>query len=374
MKYITEFRERHLAEALARSIASHARQDRAYHLMEFCGGHTHTIYRYGLPSLLPSSVKMIHGPGCPVCVLPIARVDYAIALAKQSQVIFCSYADMLRVPGSQQQSLLQAKAQGADVRMLYSIDDALQIARRHPERQIIFFAIGFETTTPPTAVGILTAKKEGLKNFTVFCNHVLTPVAMRGLLDQSDENINLDGFVGPAHVSIIVGSDAYQSVAQDYKKPIVISGFEPLDVLQSILMLVKLINQNQYGVYNQYTRAVLPAGNLKSQGLMNQVLELRDQFEWRGLGWIADSALKINAAHQNFDAEARFPMQITGSQEHRACECPAILRGVKKPVDCQLFATVCTPDNPLGSCMVSSEGACAAYYAYARHQPLESGL
>lgn len=371
MKYITEFRDRQLAETLAESIKTHARENRLYHLMEFCGGHTHTIYKYGLPSLLPPNVKMIHGPGCPVCVLPIARVDYAIALANNPEVIFCSYGDMLRVPGSNQHSLLHAKAQGADVRMVYSIDDALQIARLNPKRQIIFFGIGFETTTPPTAVAILTAKQEGLTNFTVFCNHVLTPVAMRGLL-ASTEEINLDGFVGPAHVSIIVGSQAYQAVAQDYQKPIVISGFEPLDVLQSILMLIKLINQNQCGVYNQYTRAVLPAGNKKSQALMNQVLELRDQFEWRGLGWIANSALKINSEHQEFDAEIRFPMQITGSQEHRACECPAILRGAKKPTDCKLFATVCTPENPLGACMVSSEGACAAYYAYARNQSIES--
>ncbi len=288
MKYINEFRDRQLAEALANSIAACVQKDQVYRLMEFCGGHTHTIYRYGLPSLLPPQVKMIHGPGCPVCVLPIARVDYAIALAKKSEVIFCSYGDMLRVPGSEQQSLLHAKAQGADVRMVYSIDDALQIARRHPERQVIFFAIGFETTTPPTAVAILTAKNAGIKNFTVFCNHVLTPPAMRGLLEQTGTAINLDGFIGPAHVSIIVGSQAYQSVAQDYRKPIVISGFEPLDVLQSILMLVQLINQNQHGVYNQYTRAVLPMGNQKSQALMDQILELRPQFEWRGLGEIPE--------------------------------------------------------------------------------------
>lgn len=372
MKYITEFRDSRLAGLLAKSIADHVHKNRLYRLMEFCGGHTHTIYRYGLPSLLPENVEMIHGPGCPVCVLPVARVDYAIALSKKPEIILCSYGDMLRVPGSQQQSLLQAKAQGADVRMVYSVDDALQIARRHPQREIVFFAIGFETTTPPTAVAILTAKKEKLNNFSVFCNHVLTPVAMRSLLNQSDAEINLDGFVGPAHVSIVIGSQAYQSVADDYRKPVVISGFEPLDVLQSILILIQLINQNQFRVYNQYTRAVLAAGNKKSQALMQQVLALRDRFEWRGLGWIANSALKINAAHENFDAEVRFPMSLTESREHQPCECPAILRGIKKPMDCQLFGAVCTLENPLGACMISTEGACAAYYTYARNQRAEN--
>lgn len=367
MKYIAEFRDPQLAARLARSIATHAYKDRHYHLMEFCGGHTHAIYRYGLPTLLPANVNMVHGPGCPVCVLPIARIDYAIALSQQSDVIFCSYGDMLRVPGSSQKSLLHAKAQGADVRMVYAIDDALHIARQHPHKHIIFFAIGFETTTPPTAIALITAKQERLRNFTVFCNHVLTPVAMRSLLAQPDGEIKLDGFVGPAHVSIVIGSRAYRSVADDYQKPVVISGFEPLDVLQSILMLIKLINQNHYGVYNQYKRAVLEEGNQKAQLLMTQVLELRDQFEWRGLGSIPHSALKINTAYQDFDAEIRFPMQLTGSREHRACECPAILRGVKKPTDCKLFSTICTPENPLGACMVSSEGACAAYYSYARN-------
>lgn len=365
MKYIHEFRDHRIAKALAEAISHQALKNRSYHLMEFCGGHTHTIYRYGLPGLLPSNVKMIHGPGCPVCVLPIARVDYAIALAKKPEIILCSYADMLRVPGSNQQSLLHAKARGADVRMIYSVDDALQIALKFPHREIVFFAIGFETTTPPTAAAILMAKQQKLKNFSVFCNHVLTPVAMRSLLNQPSGDIHLDGFVGPAHVSIVVGSQAYQTVAEDYCKPIVISGFEPLDVLQSILMLVKLINDNKHGVYNQYTRAVTQKGNQKSQAMMQQVFEWRDQFEWRGLGWIPNSALKINTAYQEFDAELRFPITVLRGEEHRACECPAILRGAKNPRDCQLFAVACTPANPLGACMVSSEGACAAYYSYA---------
>lgn len=372
MKYIDEFRDHRIAEAFARQIADQASKNRFYHLMEFCGGHTHTIYRYGLPSLLPPNVKMMHGPGCPVCVLPIARIDYAIALAKKPEVILCSYADMMRVPGSHQQSLLHAKAQGADVRMVYSVDDALQIARSKPHREIVFFAIGFETTTPPTAAALLMAQQQKLKNFSVFCNHVLTPVAMRSLLNQTSGEIHLDGFIGPAHVSIIVGSQAYQSVADDYRKPIVISGFEPLDVLQSILILIQFINDNKHGVYNQYTRAVSPEGNQKSQAIMKQVFELRDQFEWRGLGWIPESALKINTAYQYFDAELRFPMTIHSSEEHRACECPAILRGAKKPLDCKLFGVVCTPSNPLGACMVSSEGACAAYYTYVSNQRMKN--
>lgn len=370
MKYITEFRDQTVAKALAAKIHASVDPNRCYQIMEFCGGHTHAIHRYGIPSLLPKNIELIHGPGCPVCVLPIARVDYAIALSKLPNVILCSYGDMLRVPGSDQQSLLKAKAQAADVRMVYSIVDALNIARKNPNKDVIFFAIGFETTTPPTADALLCGKREGLKNFSVFCNHVLTPVAMQALLQAEKKDITptpkLDGFIGPAHVSIIIGSDAYQTIALEYQKPIVISGFEPLDVMHSILLLVEMINQQQHGIQNQFTRAVTAEGNCKSQQIMAEVLELRSDFEWRGLGWIANSALKIKADYQAFDAEHRYPLMQTGSKEHAACECPAILRGAKRPTDCKLFATVCTPDNPLGACMVSSEGACSAYYAYGR--------
>jgi hydrogenase expression/formation protein HypD len=364
MQYISEFRDGNTAQAIAKLIKNKASMEKHYRLMEFCGGHTHAIHRYGLPSLLPANVEMIHGPGCPVCVLPITRIDYAIALAMMPKVILCSYGDMLRVPGTNQRSLLKAKADGADVRMVYSVNDALQIARDNPQHQVIFFAIGFETTTPPTAVALIIAKKEKLMNFSVFCNHVLTPVAMESLLQNEESNANLDGFVGPAHVSIIVGSNAYHDVAMRYKKPIVISGFEPLDLMHSILLLIEQINANQYGVENQYTRAVNADGNVKSQQIINQTLSIRDTFEWRGLGMIANSAMKINDAYQEFDAEERFPINIIAGEEHKACECSAILRGVKKPKDCKLFAKVCTPENPFGSCMVSSEGACAAYYAY----------
>lgn len=377
MKYISEFRDGNMAKIIASQIHRLINSKRKYHIMEFCGGHTHAIHRYGIPNLLPKNIELIHGPGCPVCVLPIARIDYAIALSLKPNVIFCSYGDMLRVPGTNQQSLLKAKAKGADVRMVYSIDSALDMARENPNKEVIFFAIGFETTTPPTAAALIKAKKEKLTNFSVFCNHVLTPVAMEALLqaEQADneKGVNLDGFIGPSHVSIIIGSNAYKKVAMNYKKPIVISGFEPLDVMHSLLMLIKMINEKKHGIENQYSRAVIPEGNLKSQQMMAETLALRDRFEWRGLGWIPKSALKIKKEFSAYDAEIRFPLIIPEGQEHKACECGAILRGVKKPQDCKLFAKACTPENPLGSCMVSSEGACAAYYAYGGRRTEDRG-
>lgn len=372
MKYIEEFRQADYAQTLTRAIAKEAQQHRNYRLMEFCGGHTHTIHRYGLPSLLPGNVEMIHGPGCPVCVLAISRIDKAIELAQKPGVILCSYGDMLRVPGSNQRSLLQAKAQGADVRMVYSVDDALLLAQSHQEKDVVFFAIGFETTTPPTAFAIQEARRLGLTNFFVFCNHVLTPVAMDSLLSiqqQSEGGVNLDGFVGPAHVSIVIGSQAYEAVCKKYHKPIVISGFEPLDVLHSILMLIQQINTGRAEVEVQYTRAVTEKGNLKSQAIVEDVFELRKTFEWRGLGQIPESALQIKSSYADFDAERRFRLTQTQGQEHKQCACASILRGVKKPKECKLFAKACTPQNPLGSCMVSSEGACAAVYAYGRGVP-----
>lgn len=369
MKYIEEFRNADYAKTLANAIAKQAHPDRHYRLMEFCGGHTHTIHRYGLPSLLPHNVEMIHGPGCPVCVLPIARIDKAIAIASMPDVILCSYGDMLRVPGSGQRSLLQTKARGADVRMIYSVDDALNIAILNPHKEVVFFAIGFETTTPPTAAVIQQAEKLQLSNFSVFCNHVLTPAAMDSLLQTQNTEadfVNLDGFVGPAHVSIVIGSQAYEDVSKKYKKPIVISGFEPLDVLHSVLMLIEQINSNRSTVEIQYTRAVTREGNLRSQAMMAEVFELRSSFEWRGLGQIPNSALKIKSTFASLDAEHRFKLPDSVGVEHKQCDCGAILRGMKKPTDCKLFAKVCTPENPLGSCMVSSEGACAAVYAYGR--------
>ncbi len=364
MKYIEEFRNSLYAKALAKEIAAQVDPNRHYQLMEFCGGHTHAIHRYGIPNLLPDNVEMIHGPGCPVCVLPAARTDKVMALASFPQVILCSYADMLRVPGTGQKSLLQIKAMGADVRMIYSAEDALNMALENPQKEVVFFAIGFETTTPPTALVIKRAQKLGLRNFSVFCNHVLTPVAMNSLLQTNE--VKLDGFVGPAHVSVVIGSKPYEAVCKKHHKPIVISGFEPLDLLHSILMLIQQINENRCAVEIQYTRAVNRLGNLLSQQMMAEVFELREQFEWRGLGSIPHSALKIKTEYSEFDAEQRFQLPDSSAKEHKQCLCGDVLRGIKKPMECKLFAKVCVPENPLGACMVSSEGACAAVYAYGR--------
>lgn len=372
MKYIDEFRDSAAARGLARRIAAEVRPDRHYHLMEFCGGHTHAIYRYGVQDLLPAAVRMIHGPGCPVCVLPISRLDLALTLAARPEVILCSYGDLLRVPGSGGHSLLKAKATGADIRMIYSAADALELAQRHPDREIVFFAIGFETTTPPTALVIQQAAALDLPNFSVFCNHVLTPAAIAHLLDAPEahalESVPIDGFLGPAHVSVVIGSRPYERFAQDHHKPVVIAGFEPLDVMQSILMLVRQLNAGRAEVENQYTRAVSREGNRKAQQLMAEIFEQRPLFSWRGLGPVPHSALRIRESYRRFDAEQRFPLVEQVAAEHRACLCGTILRGVKKPIDCKLFATACTPETPLGACMVSSEGACAAYYRYGRYQ------
>ncbi len=377
MKYVDEFRDGTLAREIAGHIRREARSDRRYHLMEFCGGHTHAIFRYGIPDLLPDNVRMIHGPGCPVCVLPISRLDAAIELAVSHGVILCSYGDMMRVPGSRKRSLLKAKAGGADVRMVYSCADALKLAQQHPDRQVVFFAIGFETTTPPTALVIRQARKLGLSNFSVFCNHVLTPAAISNILESPEVRelgvLPLDGFIGPAHVSTVIGSQPYEYFAEEYQKPVVIAGFEPLDVLQAIRMLIRQLNEGRAEVENEFSRAVTRQGNLKAKQLVADTFELRRAFEWRGLGTVPYSALRIKAEFADLDAEKRFPLSYRSAAENKACECGAILRGVKSPKDCTLFGKQCTPENPLGSCMVSSEGACAAYYSYGRYQARRGG-
>lgn len=371
MKYIDEFRDGEVARRIAAAIAREARPDRTYRFMEFCGGHTHAISRYGIADLLPENVRMIHGPGCPVCVLPIGRVDQAIRLAMEHEVTLCTYADCLRVPASHGLSLLKAKAGLANgrgaVRMVYSCADAVSHAENNPHQQVVFFAIGFETTTPPTAVAILRAKALGLSNFSVLCCHVLTPPAIACIL-QAPEAVALDGFVGPAHVSTIIGSQPYESCAREYGKPVVIAGFEPLDVLQAIRMLVRQVNEGRSEVENEFTRAVTRAGNSKAQALVSEVFTLREHFEWRGLGTLPHSALRLRDEWAAFDAERRFPVEYLPVSDHKACECGAILRGIKRPQDCAIFGTVCTPENPVGSCMVSSEGACAAHYSYGRYQ------
>lgn len=364
MRYVEEFRDHRLARQLAAAIAREVEAGRDYRLMEFCGGHTHAIFRYGVQGLLPANVHFVHGPGCPVCVLPGGRLDAALALLREHHPILCSYGDLLRVPAAERTTLQRAKAQGAEVRMVYSTQDALRIARENPQREVVFFAIGFETTTPPTAVAIKQAQAEGLKNFTVYCNHVLTPAAMRAILHSP--GVALDGLLGPSHVSAIIGSRPYESIAREYRRPIVIAGFEPLDVMQSALMLIRQINTGRHEVENEYTRAVTPEGNRKAQGLVAEVFELRRQFEWRGLGVVAQSALQIRAEFAEFDAELRFAMAQRPSAEVKGCDCPSILRGVKRPPDCKLFGTRCTPETPVGACMVSSEGACAAYWSYGR--------
>jgi hydrogenase expression/formation protein HypD len=373
MKYVEEFRQRGLAEKLTSAIRSEADTGRSYNLMEFCGGHTHAIFRYGIQQLMPENLRFVHGPGCPVCVLPVGRIDNAIQLATEQDVILCTYGDLLRVPASGRRSLLKVRAEGADVRMVYSTQDALQIARDNPGREVVFFAIGFETTTPPTAVAIKQAKAEGLGNFTAFCNHVLTPAAMRAILESGDP-VEIDGFLGPSHVSTLIGSRPYEAFAEGYRKPIVIAGFEPLDVMQSALMLVRQLNLGLHGVENEYTRAVSRQGNLKAQSLVAEVFETRPVFEWRGLGLVADSALRIREEFAAFDTERRFEVPGIEASDVKGCECPAILRGLKRPIDCKLFGVVCTPENPMGSCMVSSEGACAAYWSYGRLRGPDCGV
>jgi len=371
MKFIDEFRDGELAQGLARAIRREAATDRRYHFMDFCGGHTHAISRYGVADLLPDNVRMIHGPGCPVCVLPIGRVDQAIRLALAHGVTLCTYGDCLRVPASDGLSLLKARARGGDIRMVYSSADAVTLAQSNPDRQVVFFAIGFETTTPPTAVAIKQAAALGLSNFSVLCCHVLTPSAIASILESPEVRrwgtVPLDGFIGPAHVSTVIGSRPYEFFAEEYRKPVVIAGFEPLDVMQAIRMLIRQVNEGRAEVENEFSRAVDRDGNLKAQQLVAEVFELRKQFEWRGLNVLPYSALRIRSQFADFDAEKRFSLTYSPVPDHKACDCGAILRGVRRPRDCKLFATVCTPENPIGSCMVSSEGACAAHYTYGRY-------
>jgi hydrogenase expression/formation protein HypD len=370
MRYIHGFRDGAAAAALARSLAKRVDPSREYHLMEFCGGHTHAIFRYGVEDLLPANIHLVHGPGCPVCVMAVPRLDAAIELARQPNVTLVSYGDMLRVPGSRRRSLLKARAQGADVRMAYSALEAVEIAAAEPERQIVFFAIGFETTTPATAHVILEARRQGLSNFSVYCNHVVTPAAIQSILDSPEVRewgqVRVDGFIGPSHVSAVIGSAPYEFFAEEYQRPVVIAGFEPLDVMQAIEMLVQQLNAGRACVENQFTRGVTREGNRKAQALVAEVFELRPSLEWRGLGELPYSGLRIKSTYAEFDAERRFSLEVHPVAENAACQCPAIIRGVKKPTDCALFGTVCTPRDPIGSCMVSAEGACAAYYKYRR--------
>ena len=369
MKYIDEFRDGVVARRIAARIAKEARRDRRYRLMEFCGGHTHSLWRYGIVGMLPPEVEMIHGPGCQVCVLPIGRLEQAIALARRPEIILCTFGDMMRVPSRDRKSLIKAKAEGADIRMVYGGSDALRIARENPTREVVFFAIGFETTTPATAAIVKKVADLGLDKFSVFCNHVLTPAAIDAILgspEAREGRIRVDGFVGPGHVSTIIGTAPYERFAREHEKPVVVSGFEPLDLMQSILMLVRQLNEGRHEVENEYTRAVVRDGNGKAMALVSEVFELRPRFEWRGLGTLPDSALQLRPAYAAWDAEKKWDIPYEAVPDHKACACGAILRGLAKPTDCKIFGTACTPESPVGSCMVSPEGSCAAVYAYGR--------
>lgn len=367
MKFVDEYRQGHIARRLAQEIASLT--NKPLKIMEVCGGHTHSIFKYGIEDLLPSNIEMIHGPGCPVCVIPLGRVDDAIFLARQKNVIFTTFGDAMRVPGSSM-SLLEAKASGADVRMVYSPLDALKIARKNPQRQIVFLALGFETTAPSTAMTILQADKEGIENFTIFCNHIMIVPALRALLESPD--LKLDGFIGPGHVSTVIGTRPYEFVARDYGKPMAVAGFEPLDILQAIYKVIQQCVDGRAEIENQYSRVVSRDGNSKSLEVLCEVFELRDYFEWRGLGSIARSGMKLNHKHAAFDAELRFDLPGLKIADPKACQCGEILKGVKKPWECKVFGTACTPETPIGSCMVSSEGACAAYYNFGRLSKIAS--
>jgi hydrogenase expression/formation protein HypD len=328
-----------------------------------CGGHTHTIYKHGLEDYLPETVSLVHGPGCPVCVIPMGRVDDAIAIAERDDVILTTFGDMLRVPGGRG-SFFDSKAAGADIRMVYSPLDALKIARKNPGKRVVFMAIGFETTAPSTAMTVLRAAAEGLDNFSIFCNHVTIIPAIKAILDSPD--LRLDGFIGPGHVSTIIGCRPYGFIARDYGKPLVVAGFEPLDILQSVHQLLLQLREGRCEVENQYARVVPWDGNLKALQVIGEVMELRPHFEWRGLGFIAQSALRVREEYARFDAERIFAVPGVRVADPKACQCGEVLKGVLRPWECKVFGTACTPETPIGTCMVSSEGACAAYYNFGR--------
>jgi hydrogenase expression/formation protein HypD len=363
VRYVDEFRDAELGRALAGEILAAVEPGRHYKLMEVCGGHTHSIYKYGIDDLLPGNVELVHGPGCPVCVIPMGRVDDGIAIAHQPGVIFTCFGDMLRIPGSDG-SLQDAKAQGADVRMVYSPLDALRIAKANPDRDVVFFAIGFETTAPSTALTLKRAKAEGVTNFLCMSNHVTIVPPLRALLDSPD--LRLDGFIGPGHVATVVGARPFEFIPADYGKPIVVAGFEPLDVLHAVRMILSQLAEGRCEVENQYTRVVPYEGNRRALEVLAEVFTLRPHFEWRGMGFISQSGLKLADAYADFDAELKYAVPGVRVADPKACQCGEVLKGVIKPFECKVFGTACTPERPIGTCMVSSEGACAAYYNFGR--------
>lgn len=369
MKYVDEFRDPAAARTLLKRIeADAARLDRPIHLMEICGGHTHTIYRYGLENLLPENVQLVHGPGCPVCVIPMGRIDDALWLARQDDVILATFGDMMRVPGSDG-SLMDARARGADVRFVYSPLDALKLAKDNPGKRVVYFAVGFETTAPSTAVTLEAARKSDAPNFSVFSNHVLIEPPLRAIVDEGRTKV--DGFIGPGHVATVIGTDAFGFLPREFGMPCVVAGFEPLDILQSVAMLLEQftsgdVAEGRARVENQYARVVREAGNPAALTLMDRVFVTRDAFEWRGLGWLERSGLGIAEEYARWDAERLFDIPGDRVPDPVACECGSVLTGRIKPWQCKVFGTACTPDTPIGTCMVSPEGACAAYYNFGR--------
>lgn len=360
MKYVDEYRDPKIAHALVEKMA--ARVTRPWVLMEICGGQTHTIMRYGLDELVPKQVELVHGPGCPVCVTPIEVIDKAIAIASRPDVTFVSYGDMLRVPGSSS-DLFQVKAQGGDVRIAYSPMEALKMARALPDRKVVFFGIGFETTAPANAMAVWQARREKLKNFSMLASHVLVPPAIRLLLDSPSNRVQ--GFIAPGHVCTIVGYRQYVELVEKYHVPIVVGGFEPVDLLEAISMLVAQLEDGRAEVENQYARSVSYAGNLPAQKITDEVFEVADR-KWRGIGTIPLSGLRLRPEFATHDAEKVFGLEGFEAQEPPECISALVLQGLKKPVDCPVFGKTCTPEKPLGALMVSAEGACSAYYQYRR--------
>ena len=366
MKFVDEFRDPVAARGLVREIEGLLQRiplarDRSISIMEICGGHTHAIFRFGLETILPKGIELVHGPGCPVCVLPVARVDDCVLLAETPGVIVTTFGDAMRVPGSRK-SLMQAKADGADVRMVYSPLDALKVARENPSKQVIFFAIGFETTMPSTALTVLAAEREGIANFSLFCNHITIIPTIKSVLDQPD--MQIDGFIGPGHVSMVIGIEPYGFVAETYRRPLVVTGFEPLDVLTGIWMVLRQMAEGRCEIENQYARVAGDGGNRAALAAVGKVYELREHFEWRGLGTIPHSGVRLSEPYARFDAERKFTVRSVVVAEPADCQCAAVLKGRLKPWECGVFGKSCTPETPLGALMVSSEGACAAYYQY----------
>lgn len=361
MKFVDEFRAPDVIAKASEEIRRLADPNRHYRFMEVCGGHTHAIYRFGLKDLLPENIELVHGPGCPVCVLPMGRIDDALSIAKDPSIIFTAFGDMMRVPGTQG-SPLEHKARGMDVRIVYSPADALKLAEKNPDRRVMFFAIGFETTAPSTALTLIRAKREGVRNFSIFSNHVTIIPAIRAILDSPD--MRIDAFIGPGHVSTMIGCRPYEWIAVNEHKPIVVTGFEPVDVLQSIVMLLGQLNRGESIVENQYKRVVPWEGNRAALKAMAEVFELRPYFEWRGMGFISQSALRLRDSYAQWDSEQIFQVPGVRVTDPKAAQCGEVLKGVLKPAQCKLFAKECTPEHPVGALMVSSEGSCAAYFNY----------